>query len=223
MNRRILLLSAASTAVLAGGYSFLNRTGSGATAPLLTGFAEAQEGEIDTSGIIEMSLGNPDADVTVIEYASFTCPHCRNFHQTAFKQLKENYIDPGKIHFIYREVYFDRFGLWAAMLARCAGRERYFGMVDVLYETQQEWTAGGDPAGVAENLRKLGRTAGMSDEEVNACLQDGETARAMVALYQQNAEADGINSTPSFVIDGEKYTNMSYAEFASILDDKLGS
>jgi len=223
MNRRILLLSAASAAVFAGGYSFLSRSGSGGVAPLMTGVANAQDGEIDTSQVMEMTLGNPDADVTVIEYASFTCPHCRTFHQTTFKDLKENYIDPGRIHFIYREVYFDRFGLWAAMLARCAGAERYFGMTEILYETQQEWTAGGDPAAVAENLKKLGRTAGLSDEEVDACLQDGDKARAMVAVYQENAEADDINATPSFVIDGEKYSNMSYEEFSAILDEKLES
>lgn len=180
--------------------------------------AAAQEAEIE-----EMALGAADAPVTVIEYASFTCPHCRTFHETTFELLKQNYIDPGRIHFIYREVYFDRFGLWAAMLARCAGPERYFGMTELLYETQQEWTAGGDPAAVAENLRKLGRTAGLSDEEVNACLQDGDKARAMVALYQQNAEADDISSTPSFVINGEKYSNMNYADFSAVLDEKLGS
>jgi len=223
MNRRILLLSAASAAVVAGGYGFLNRSASTGPSPLVTGFAHAQEGDVDTSEIREMSMGNPDADVTVIEYASFTCPHCRTFHETTFELLKQNYIDPGRIHFIYREVYFDRFGLWAAMLARCAGPERYFGMTELLYETQQEWTAGGDPAAVAENLRKLGRTAGLSDEEVNACLQDGDKARAMVALYQQNAEADDISSTPSFVINGEKYSNMNYADFSAVLDEKLGS
>ncbi len=221
MNRRTLLLSATSLAAIAGGAGLFLPSGKGA--PLLAGMANAQDAEVDTSKVVEMSLGNPDADVTVIEYASYTCPHCRTFHQTAFKELKENYIDTGKIHFIYREVYFDRFGLWAAMLARCAGPERYFGVADLIYETQQEWVAGGDPAAVAENLRKLGRTAGMSDEEVNACLQDGDMARAMVAVYQENAEADGIDSTPSFVIDGEKYKNMSYEEFSRILDDKLGS
>jgi len=221
MNRRFFLSAGVLTTGVAG-YTFLNRPG----APLpdaLIGMAEAQEAEVDTSKVLEMSLGNPDAPVTVIEYASFTCPHCRNFHTGAFKQLKSDYIDTGKIHFIYREVYFDRFGLWAGMLARCAGPERYFGMAEMIYETQTEWTAGGDPAAIAENLRKMGRTAGLSDEEVNACLQDAEMAQAMVAVYQKNAEADGINSTPSFVIDGEKYQNMAYDEFSKILDDKLGS
>jgi protein-disulfide isomerase len=217
MNRRFLILSAAALAA-AGSYGFLAR---GGNAPLPVDMAIAQDGDVDTSRVLEMTLGDPDAPLTVVEYASFTCPHCRTFHEGPFKQIKANYIDTGRIHFIYREVYFDRFGLWAGMLARCAGPERYFGMAEMIYENQQQWLGNGDPATIADNLRRLGRTAGLSDDEVNACLQDGDLARAMVAVYQQNAEADGIDSTPSFVIDGRKYTNMSYADFAAILDEKL--
>jgi protein-disulfide isomerase len=219
MNRRTLLTSAAALAV--AGVAAALWPGK---VPLPVMPAAAQDGEeVDTSRVLEMSLGNPDAEVTVVEYASFTCPHCRTFHEGAFKDLKENYIDTGRIHFIYREVYFDRFGLWAGMLARCAGPERYFGMVDMIYAGQQDWIGNGDPATIADNLRKMGRTAGLTDEEVNACLQDADMARAMVAVYQQNAEADAVESTPSFIIDGEKYSNMSYDEFSRILDDKLGS
>jgi protein-disulfide isomerase len=218
MNRRSLIKSAASL-TLAGVAAML--LPAGASSPW--GSAMAQEADVDTSRVLEMSLGNPDAPVTVIEYASFTCPHCRTFHEGAFKELKAEYIDTGKINFIYREVYFDRFGLWAGMLARCAGPERYFGMTDMLYANQQEWIGNGDPATIAENLRRMGRTAGLTNEQVDACLQDGEMARAMVAVYQQNAEADGIESTPSFLINGEKFGNMSFEEFSAILDEKLGS
>jgi protein-disulfide isomerase len=218
MNRRSLIISAASL-TLAGAAAML--LPAGASSPW--GAAMAQEAEVDTSRVLEMSLGNPDAPVTVIEYASFTCPHCRTFHEGAFKELKAEYIDTGKINFIYREVYFDRFGLWAGMLARCAGPERYFGMTDMLYANQQEWIGNGDPATIAENLRRMGRTAGLTNEQVDACLQDGEMARAMVAVYQQNAEADGIESTPSFMINGEKFGNMSFEQFSAILDEKLGS
>jgi protein-disulfide isomerase len=217
MNRRSVIFSAAALALAAGAGLTILLGG-----PSPVGRAAAQEEPVDTSRVLEMSMGNPDAAVTVIEYASFTCPHCRTFHEGPFKQLKTDYIDPGKIHFIYREVYFDRFGLWAGMLARCAGPERYFGMADMIYATQQEWIGSGDPAAIAENLSRLGRTAGLTDEQVTACLQDGEMARAMVAVYQENAEADGIESTPSFVINGEKYSNMSYEEFSKILDEKLG-
>jgi protein-disulfide isomerase len=218
MNRRSFIISAASFTVAGAAAMLLP---AGASSPW--GAAMAQEAEIDTSRVLEMSIGNPDAPVTVIEYASFTCPHCRTFHEGAFKELKAEYIDTGKINFIYREVYFDRFGLWAGMLARCAGPERYFGMTDMLYANQQEWIGNGDPATIAENLRRMGRTAGLTNEQVDACLQDGEMARAMVAVYQQNAEADGIESTPSFVINGEKFGNMSFEEFSDILDEKLGS
>lgn len=217
MNRRTFLTSTAALALT--GAAFALWPGS---APFVAP-AMAQEAEPDTSRVLEMSLGNPDAEVTVIEYASFTCPHCRTFHEGPFKQLKADFIDTGRIHFIYREVYFDRFGLWAGMLARCGGPERYFGMTDMIYAGQQEWVGTGDPAVIADNLRRMGRTAGMTDDEVNACLGDSEMARAMVAVYQQNAEADAVDSTPTFIINGEKYGNMSYAEFSRILEEKLGS
>jgi protein-disulfide isomerase len=183
--------------------------------------ASAQDSEIDTSGILEMTLGNPDAKVTVIEYASFTCPHCKNFHADVMPDLKRGYIETGKINFIYREVYFDRFGLWAGMLARCGGPLRYFGISDLLYDQQSDWLDSGDPATIAQNLRTIGKDAGLSDDELQACLTDATKAQAMVALYQINAKADGIDSTPSFVINGEKYGNMTYADFSAILDAKL--
>jgi protein-disulfide isomerase len=186
------------------------------------GAVSAQEaGDVDTSGILEMSLGDADAPVTMIEYASFTCPHCQRFHEGPFKDLKADYIDTGKVNFIYREVYFDRYGLWAAMLARCGGEEKYFGIVDILYAEQRDWTASGDPATIAGELRKIGLRAGMEPDQVDACLQDGDKARALVALYQENATADGINSTPSFVIDGTKYSNMSYEEMSALLDEAI--
>lgn len=221
MNR-ILAIAAVAVIGLFGAFLWFN---SQPAAPGLTvGAVSAQEaGDVDTSMVAEMSLGDPEAAVTVIEYASFTCPHCRTFHEGPFKQLKADYIDTGKVHFIYREVYFDRFGLWAGMLARCGGDERYFGLVDLIYENQREWAGSGDPAAVADNLRRLGMTAGLEADEVNACLQDGDMAQAMVAVYQENASADGISSTPSFMINGTRYSNMSYGDFTRILEDELGS
>jgi protein-disulfide isomerase len=173
------------------------------------------------SNVEEMTLGDPDAPVTVVEYASFTCPHCRNFHETSFERLKTDYVDTGKVRFVYREVYFDRFGLWAGMVARCGGPERYFGLVDLLYEKQDEWARGGEPVEIADNLRRIGRSAGIGDEQLNACLEDGDMAQALVADFQRNAEADGIDSTPSFVINGEKVTNRPYEDLAAMIDAQL--
>ena len=133
---------------------------------MLTGPAVAQEAAPDTSQIVEMTMGPEDAKVTIIEYASFTCPHCANFHKGPLKQLKAEYIDTDKVHFIYRDVYFDRFGLWASMVARCGGPEKFFGISDMIYEQQGEWTQG-EPAAIADNLRRIGKVAGLEPDAVN--------------------------------------------------------
>ncbi|MGR3507329.1 MAG: DsbA family protein [Paracoccaceae bacterium] len=219
MNRRTALIGISAVALAAGGWS-LARTSSG-TMPEL-GMANAQTADVDTSGIVEMVLGADDAPVTLIEYASFTCPHCATFHNGPLKQLKADYVDTGKVKFIYRDVYFDRFGLWAAMVARCEP-SKFFGIADLLYQQQSEWIAGGgDPALIAENLRRIGRVAGLENAQLEACLADNDNAQALVAWYQQNAEADDVNSTPTLVIDGEKHGNMAYADLKAILDEKLG-
>lgn len=197
--------------------------GGGALFTLGAGKAFAQSEETALPEVTEMILGNPDAELEVIEYASFTCPHCASFHANQFKSLKENYIDTGRIRFVYREVYFDRPGLWASMIARCAeNTDFFFGFAEMLYTEQRMWLASGDPSGIIEDLRRLAKTAGLEDAQLDACLSDGPKAEALFTWYQENAEADGINSTPSFMIDGTKYSNMTYEEFSEILEDKLG-
>ena len=219
---------------VAGYFWYASTTGGGqspqqqAQAEQLLGAANAQsaEADIDTSSVIEMRLGNPDAPVTVIEYASYTCPYCAKFHLDTYGQFKADYIDTGKINFIYREVYFDRFGLWASAIARCAGTPgAFFGITDMLYTTQGEWSraGGGDPAAIADELRKIGRLAGLEGDAIEACLTDADSLRTLVAWYQANAAADGIRSTPSFVIDGTTYNNMAYPEMARLIDEAAGS
>ena len=220
MNR--ILTAATLVAIAVAGYFYLTGTSSQAPGVSL-GAAEAQNADVDTSMVAEMTLGNPDAAVTVVEYASFTCPHCANFHTGGYKDLKSDYIDTGLINFVYREGYFDRFGLWAGMLARCGGEDRYFGLVSLIYENQRDWTASGDPAVIADNLRRLGRTAGLEDAQVNACLQDEAMANAMVAVYQQNATADGVSSTPSFLVNGEVIAGNNYNALKAAIDEALGS
>lgn len=222
MNRWIAIL-AAVVAVGVGGWFALNTGGNGQTPPDLLGAANAQQNaeDIDTSSIVEMAIGNAEAPVTVIEYASYTCPHCARFHADVYPRLKADYIDTGKINFVYREVYFDRFGLWASAIARCAGPEKFFGISDLIYKGQSEWSraGGGDPAAIVGELRKLGRLAGLEGDQIEACLQDGDKLRTLVAWFKKNADADGIESTPSFVINGQKYSNMGYTELQKVLDE----
>lgn len=209
-------------AALAAGLMLWNGRAPGTDNSLLAGMAMAQEADIDVSTIIEMEQGNPDAPVTVVEYASFTCPHCATFHKTTYKQLKSDYIDTGKIRFVYREVYFDRYGLWASMIARCAGPDKFFGMTELIYDGQATWARSGGPAEIVSELSKIGRLAGLSEDTLDACLKDGTKAQTLVTWYQQNAEEDGIDSTPSFIINGEKHSNMSFADMSAIIDKALG-
>lgn len=224
MQRRSMLLGGAGV-LGAGGYLLWQGPGGPAQSQLpLTPFtpANAQEAAtetdpVDLPEVTEMRKGNPDAAVTVIEYASFTCPHCRSFHENVMPQLEAQYIEPGLINFIYREVYFDRYGLWAAMMARCGGPLRYFGIVELIYEQQGEWTQGA-PAEIAENLRRIGRTAGLSNEELDACMTDAAMAEAMIANYEAHMAEHEIPGTPSFVINGELHGNMSFADMSTLLD-----
>ncbi|EEW26813.1 DsbA family protein [Rhodobacter ferrooxidans] len=191
----------------------------------LTSAARAQDTATTPAPVVpavpELAIGNPDAKVTVTEYASYTCPHCAHFHEDVFKPLKADYIDTGKVRFIFREVYFDKYGLWASMIARCGGEMRYFGISGMMFETQKEWAAFSDATAVVDQLKTIGRAAGMDDATMEACLNDNDMAMAMVTAFQANMEADGIEGTPSLIINGTKYQNMSYAELKPILDAEL--
>lgn len=223
---KILMIAIVVIAGAAGVY-FANgsKTGGNEAASALLGAANAQTAaeDVDISGIVEMVEGNPDATVEIIEYASYTCPHCANFHAGPYKQLKADYIDTGKIKFVYREVYFDRYGLWASAIARCGGPDKFFGVTDLLYKEQQLWTRAGDPAAIIGELRKIGLLAGLDNEQLEACLQDGEKLQSLVAWYQINADRDGIRSTPSFMINGQLQSNMSYSALSSLIDEELGN
>ncbi len=220
---RIAALVCAIAGVAIGGYLYMNRTATG-PGDALVGPANAQEAaDIDTSSIVEMVQGSEDAPVTIIEYASYTCPHCADFHQGPYQKIKDNYIDTGKVKFIYREVYFDRYGLWASMVARCGGPEKFFGISDLIYKGQSNWARAGDSSQIADELRKIGRLAGLEEETLNACLQDKDRAQTLVAWFQKNAEADGIQSTPSFIVNGKSVSNQSYDEFSAMIDAELGN
>lgn len=224
MNRRFSMFAIVALIAAAGAayVSFQSKSAD----PLGAAFAQdaAEAADVDTSMIADMTLGNPDAPVTVIEYASYTCPHCARFHADAFKQLKTDFIDTGRINFVYREVYFDRYGLWAAIVARCGegAENRYFGIAEMIYEQQATWARQENPSDIVDSLRRIGKTAGLTDAQLDQCFTDGDTAQAMYARWLQQSEEDGINSTPSFVINGEKYSNIPYDEMKAVIEEALG-
>ena len=191
-----------------------------ASAAMTPVFAEdAPATEVPPPG--DFSLGNPDAPVKIVEYASFTCPHCARFHETVWPDLKKTYIDTGKVHFTLREVYFDRAGLWAAMTARCGGEMRYFGIHDILFSRQQEWLASQDPTVIFEALKAIGLSAGVDSAALDTCLNDQAMAEALFKQFQTNMEADGVEGTPTVFVNGEKIGNPSYADLAAAIDAAL--
>lgn len=181
----------------------------------------ADEPAPETHDVIEMVMGDADAPIEMIEYASFTCPHCMRFHTEIMPQIKANYIDTGKVRLVYRPVYFDGPGLWADMMARCGGPMRYFGIVSLLYERQADWSRLQSGAEIAQALINLGKLAGLEEDTISDCMRDQDFARALVASYQENATRDNVQGTPSFIINGTPQSNAAYEAFATLFDGLL--
>ena len=149
-------------------------------------------------------LGFPTAPITIIEYASLTCGHCGNFHNYTFGDLKKNYIDTGKVKFVYRHFPLDRFAFIAAILAECAGEDdsKFFEMLDVLFTQQEIWTRKEDPALA---LVEIGGEHGVTLEEFANCLTNQELVDAIASESLIGSTQFGVDSTPTLFIQGEKY------------------
>ena len=167
-----------------------------------------------------MFIGDKEAPVVIIEYASFSCSHCATFHTEVLPKLKADYINSGKVLLEYREVYFDGPGLWAGLLARCQGNQKYFPMIDLIYRKQKDW-ARGNRDEIIDGLLSVGRQSGLTDEKSRMCMEDSNLAENLIEIFKKNITVDGISSTPSFVINGELVQNMSYDELKKIIDAKL--
>jgi protein-disulfide isomerase len=190
-----------------------------AFAILLTVVAATPAAAIDTEAALkERVIGDPAAPVTMIEYASLTCPHCASFHNDTYKAFKARYIDTGKVRLIYRDFPLDGVALRAAMMARCTVDQRYFGLLQVLYKSQNNWARAKDP--VAE-LAKIGRLAGIDQAAFDACLASEELINGIIGVRQKAASA-GVRSTPTFEIGGKIYPgSRSIEEFAEIIEPLL--
>jgi protein-disulfide isomerase len=149
----------------------------------------------------EMSLGDPKAKVTVIEYASASCPHCAHFNNEIFPAFKARFIDTGQVRYVFREFLTPPIEVAAAsfLLARCAGRDKYFSVLDTLFRGQQQMYETGDVGGA---LVRAGQGAGMTQAQVEACLADRAAAEALNARVDRYEQQDGVHSTPTFVING---------------------
>ncbi len=143
--------------------------------------------------------GSPDAPVTVIEYASLTCGHCATFHAEGYQFLKQKYVDTGKVRFVLREFPLDPLAAAGFMLARCAGEGKYYPMVNLLFAQQKSWTQTNKPV---DALLGLARQAGFSQESFETCLKNQSVYDAVNQVRQRGSEKFGVDSTPTFFING---------------------
>ncbi|MEX3007974.1 DsbA family protein [Hoeflea sp. TYP-13] len=183
------------------------------------------EGDVDMAEVLkpgpmkEMFLGDPEAPVKIVEYMSMTCPHCANFHNGTFKQIITDYVDTGKVQFIVREFPFDPRATAAIMLARCAPEDKFFPMVDVLMQQQSNWARAQDAAAALFNISKL---AGFTQESFNECLTNQKLVDDVNEVRKKAAEEFGVNSTPTFLINGKRYPgNMSVESMSALIDSLL--
>jgi len=148
----------------------------------------------------EMAMGDANAPITVIEYASMTCPHCAHFSETTFPELKKRYIDTGKVRFMFREFPLDQLAAAGFILARCAGPDKYFPLVETLFAQQREWVVQKPLA----PLMAIAKQAGLSQQAFEACLDNRELLEGMEKVRNQAAEKFGVNATPTFFVNGKR-------------------
>jgi protein-disulfide isomerase len=167
----------------------------------LSGGAMAQPSNLLAPGPLgDMIQGSETAPVTIVEYASLTCPHCREFAVKTFPELKKRYIDTGKVRFIFREFALNDVDLLAVVTARCAPKDRYFPLVETLFEKQEMWAVNNP----VPPLLGIAKQAGFTDESFKACASNQQVIEGVKAQRDTGSKL-GVNSTPTFFINGEKH------------------
>jgi protein-disulfide isomerase len=171
----------------------------------------------------DMAMGNDQASVTVVEYASMTCPHCAHFQETTFPELKKRYIDTGKIRYIFREFPLDNLAAAASMLARCAGQNdkgKYFALIDTMFNQQRTWAV----EKPLPPMLAIAKQAGFTEKTFNECLANQKVLDGIEAVRQRAVDKFKVQSTPTFFINGNSYAGaLSIDEMAKIIDPLLKS
>jgi len=170
----------------------------------------------DTIGAMaEKSIGDENAPITIIEYASLTCGHCAKFHAETLPGLKRDFIETGKVRLIMRDFPLDIFALKAAMLSRCSGNERYFAFVNVLFKGQKNWAHSSDPV---KSLERISRLGGLSADDIRLCLANTGLEEAILDMRLKGEQKYKVEETPTLIINGEKYNgDYSFEALSSAL------
>jgi protein-disulfide isomerase len=172
------------------------------------------------SKIGDVAMGSETAPITVVEYASMTCHFCAEFSVKTFPTLKERYIDTGKVRYIMREFPFDPLAAGAAMLARCIDKDKYYPLIETLFEQQPKWKV----QNPLQPLFDIAKPAGFTKESFDACLSNQELLNGIEEVRKRGAEQFKVNSTPTFFINGERLQGaLPFAEFEKIIEKHLKS
>ena len=163
--------------------------------------------------------GSPDAKIKLVEYFSLTCPACAEFHIEVYPKIKEKYIDKGLVQMEYRDFPLDQWGLRAAALARCLEPKYYGAMVDVLLKQQSNWARSEN---VLESLLKIGQLAGLNEENAKACMSNEKLLDGIISVRMTGNKKHNVNTTPSFLINGEKIQAFEFSDFEALFKDVLG-
>lgn len=207
-DRRVLLTR--STALLAGGAFAM---------PVLARPAAAQAPAADNPRLSERSMGQASAPMVVQEFFSLTCSHCGAFGRDTWPQVKRELVQTGKIRFIWRDFPLDQIALRAAVIAHCAGPERYPAFVDVFFQQQASWIRAADPV---QALKQLARLGGLGAEQADACLADKAMEDAVLKSRLEAQQKFDVKSTPTFIVNGKSYSGeKSVEDFAAIIDPLL--
>jgi protein-disulfide isomerase len=166
----------------------------------------------------DRSLGKEDAPVTIVEYASMTCPHCAHFHETTYPELKKRYIDTGKVRFIFREFPLDPLAAGASMLARCADKDKFFPIIETLFQLQRQWAV----EKPIPPLLAIAKQAGFTEQSFNTCLSDQKMLDAMQEEQKRATDKFKVSSTPTLFVNGKMQKGgVSIDELAKVIDPLL--
>ena len=196
-RRHMLTATAAFSLAGAAGIVLLNPAW-----PTRAEAAEPDPAELAKAGPDgDVVLGSEKAPVTIVEYASMTCPHCAHFSETTFPELQKRYIDTGKVRFIFREFPLDALAAAGFMLARCGGKEKFMPIVETLFAKQREWMV----EKPIEPLREIAKQFGFTHQSFDECLANQKVLDGIQNVRDRAAEKLGVNSTPTFFINGKKF------------------
>ena len=200
-RRHVLLGAAAITAIIAAGSAGDYLWGSVGTAAAQTSAGE----EVSMADLLvpgplgDEIQGQADAPVTIVEYASMTCPHCSHFHETTYPEMKKKYIDTGKVRFIFREFPLDPLAAAAAMLARCAGKDKFFPLIDAFFAQQKDWVV----QKPLQPMFAIAKQAGFTQQSFDECLANQQMLTNLEEQRTRATQKFKVNSTPTFFINGK--------------------